>query len=64
MKVLYPPLLSSNMSAVALKLSESLKKEHGFLFFSLERKTTFWGGSQFYVEIREREVADLTPKGP
>ena len=37
------------MSAVAQKLSESLKKWTWFPVFSLERKMTFWAGSQFYV---------------
>ena len=48
---MYPPLLSSNMSALALKLSESLKKQTWFPVFSLERKTTFLAGSKFYVEM-------------
>ena len=39
------------MSAVAQKLSESLKKQIWFPVFSLEKKTTFWAGSQFYVEV-------------
>ena len=39
------------MSAVAQKLSESLKKQTWFPVFSLERKTTFWAVSQFYVEM-------------
>ena len=39
------------MSAVALKLSESLKKQTWFPVFSLERKTTFRAGSQFYLEM-------------
>ena len=32
MKVMYPPLLSSHMSAVAQKLNESLKKKNVFPF--------------------------------
>ena len=39
------------MSAVAQKLSKSLKKRTWFPVFSKERKTTFWAGSQFYVEM-------------
>ena len=39
------------MSAVAQKLSESLKKPTGFPGFFLKRKTIFWAGSQFYVEM-------------
>ena len=46
-----PPLLSLNMSAVTQKLSESLKKRTLFHVFSLERKTTFWAGSPFHVEM-------------
>ena len=49
---MYPPLLSSDKSAVAQKLCESLKKINMIsCFFSLERKTTFWAGSKFYVEM-------------
>ena len=48
---MYPPLLSSNISAVAQKMSESLKKQTWFPVFSLERKTTFWAGSKFYDEM-------------
>ena len=39
------------MSAVAQKLSESLKKQTWFTVFSKERTTTFWAKSKFYVKI-------------
>ena len=39
------------MSAVAQKLSESLKKQTWLPVFSLERKMTFWAKSQFYVKM-------------
>ena len=39
------------MSAVAQKLSESLKKRTQFFVFSFERKTTFGAGSPFCVEM-------------
>ena len=51
MKVMYTPLLSSNMSAVAQKLNESLKKQTRFPISFLQSKTTFWAGSQVYVEM-------------
>ena len=40
------------MSTEAQKLSQSLKKRTWFPVLSLERKTIFWAGSQFYVEMR------------
>ena len=45
------PLSSSNVGVPALLLRESLKKQTLFPVFSLERKTTFWAGNQFYVEM-------------
>ena len=67
MKIMYPPLLSSNMSAVSQKLSQSLKKETWYSIFSLQRNTTFWAGSKFYFEMTQpwgREVTNRPLKGP
>ena len=38
------------MSAVARKLNESLKKQTQFPISFLQSETTFWAGSQVFVE--------------
>ena len=54
-----------NIGAVALKINKYLKRQTGFYVYSLESKTIFWSGSQFFLKCdqpRGRKVADHPPK--
>ena len=67
MKVMYPPLLSSNMSAVAQKLDESLKKQTQFPISFLQSKTPSELEVKFMLKIitfGEKDGANHPPKGP
>ena len=51
MKLYYRPRLGSNIGALAVKMNECWRKRTWFSVSSLlSSKTTFWAGSQVYVE--------------